>query len=295
VKVESKVNYTVVGIFVVGLSIAMVIVFLWLSSLRNEKSYKTYLLYVNENVTGLTVQSPVRYNGVPVGFVKSIELDPHNAQLVKIILRIEVGTPITTSTVAVLQMQGITGVMYVGLKTTSVDSPLLQPEPGEKYAIIPTRPSFLVQISEVLPEVTRSIKKIGDSVNKLLNEKNQKAIADTLENLRKVTKTLGDNSKNLDESMKFLRTTLKNTAQASVNLPDAISNFRDAANQAKATFAGGTVVMRNFSTQIMPEAQQAVQNLSHAAQSVHQLTDQLEQNPSMLIRGKAPAPKGPGE
>lgn len=292
---ESRVNYTVVGIFVVGLTIAMAIVFLWLSSLRNEKSYKTYLLYVNENVTGLTVQSPVRYNGVPVGFVKSIELDPRNAQLVKIILRIEVGTPITTSTVAILQTQGITGVMYVGLKTTSVDSPLLQPEPGEKYAIIPTRPSFLVQISEVLPEVTKSIKKIGDSINKLLNEKNQKAISDTLENLRKVTKTLGDNSKNLDESMKYLRTTLKNTAKATESLPQALTSVRDAANQAKATFAGGRVVMQNFSTQVMPEAQQAVHNLSHAAQSVHQLADQLEQNPSMLIRGKAPPPKGPGE
>lgn len=292
---ESRVNYTVVGIFVVGLSIAMTLVFLWLSSMRNEKSYKTYLLYVNENVTGLTVQSPVRYNGVPVGFVKSIELDPHNAQLVKIILRIEVGTPITTSTVSVLQMQGITGVMYVGLKTTSVDSPLLQPEPGEKYAVIPTQPSFLVQLSEVLPEVTKSMKKIGNSINKLLDEKNQKAIGDTLKNLSKITKTLADNSKNLDDSMKSLRMTLKNTAKASENLPQAITSVRDAADQAKATFSGGKVLIQNFSTQVMPEAQQAVQNLSHAAQSVHQLTDQLEQNPSMLIRGKAPAPKGPGE
>lgn len=292
---ESRVNYTVVGVFVVGLSIAMTLLFLWLSSMRNEKSYKTYLLYVNENVTGLTIQSPVRYNGVPVGFVKSIELDPHNAQLVKIILRIEVGTPITTSTVSILQMQGITGVMYVGLKTTSVDSPLLQPEPGEKYAIIPTQPSFLVQLSEVLPEVTKSMKKIGNSINKLLDEKNQKAIGETLENLRNITKTLSDNSKNLDDSMKSLRITLKNTAKASENLPQAITNVRDAANQAKATFAGGKVLMQNFSTQVMPEAQQAVQNLSRAARSVHQLTDQLEQNPSMLIRGKAPAAKGPGE
>ncbi len=292
---ESKVNYTVVGVFVVALSIAMVLIFLWLSTMRNEKAYKTYLLYVNENVTGLAVQSPIRYNGVPVGFVKAIELDPQNAQLVKIILRIEVGTPITTSTVAVLQLQGITGVMYVGLKTTAVDAPLLQPEPGEKYAIIPTHPSFLVQISEVLPEVTKSIKKIGASINKLLDEKNQKSITESLENIRKITKTFADNSKNLDESIVSLKKTLKNTAKASESLPAAVKNVSDAAKEARATFAGGKVAVQNFSNQIMPSAQTAIQNLSHAAQSVNQLTDQLEQNPSMLIRGKAPAPKGPGE
>jgi phospholipid/cholesterol/gamma-HCH transport system substrate-binding protein len=278
--VESRVNYTVVGLFVVGLSIALVFVFLWFSTMRNEKSYKTYLLYVNENVTGLTVQTPVRYNGVPVGFVKSIELDPRNAQFVKIILRIEVGTPVTTSTVAVLQTQGITGVMYVGLKSTSMDAPLLQPEPGEKYAIIPTQPSFLVQISEVLPELTKNIKKIGNSIDKLLDEKNQKAISESLQNIRKITKAFADDSINLHETIVSLNKTLKNTAKASENLPSMVNNVRSAA-------AGAN--------QIMPAAQQALQNLGQAAQKVNKFTGQLDENPSMLIRGKAPLAKGPGE
>lgn len=267
---ESRVNYTVVGIFVVSLSIAMTIIFLWLSSLHAGKSYKTYLLYVNENVTGLNSQSPVRYNGVPVGFVKSIELDPRNAQFVKIILSIEVGTPITTCTVATLQFQGITGVLYVGLKTTSVDAPLLLPLPGEKYPIIPTKPSFFVQLSEVLPEITKNFKKIGNSIDKLLDKKNQEAIAATLQNLKKITKTFADNSDNI--------------SQATQRLPKTLKNMGDAAKS-----------VQNFTTQLMPGAQQAVQNFGAASQGISRFTDQLEQNPSMLIRGKPPAVKGPGE
>src|SRR5438874_2702089 len=103
----------VVGLFVVVLTIALVIIFLWLNAIGTQKSYKTYLIYVKEDVTGLTLQSPVRYNGVPVGYVSGIELDPRNPQLVKISVKIEVGTPITTSTVATIQLQGITGVMSV--------------------------------------------------------------------------------------------------------------------------------------------------------------------------------------
>lgn len=306
---DSKINYTVVGIFVVGLTIALVVIFLWLTTTRNDKSYKTYLIYINENVTGLTVQSPVRYNGVPVGYVTSIELDPRNPQLVKIVVNIEVGTPITTSTVATLQLQGITGVMYVGLKATSMDAPLLQPESGQKYPVIRAEPSFFVQISEVVPELTKNIQTIGKSVSKLLNDQNQEAISKSLQNIQKFSETLSKNSENLDDIMKKLRITMNNTSEASKDFPriakdlkktiDSISETSDrvgkAANEAQKTFTSGTVVMRDLSTQLLPGTQQLLMHLNNAARNINHLTEDLQSNPSMLIRGKVPAAKGPGE
>ena len=154
---DTKVNYTVVGIFVVVLTVAFVVMFSWLSTTRHDQVYHTYLTYVHEDVTGLSVQTPVRYNGVKVGYVSSVELDPHNPQLVKLTLKVEEGTPITTSTVATLLPMGITGVIYVGLKALTPRAPLLGAKSGQKYPIIPAQPSLFMQLGKVLPELTNKI------------------------------------------------------------------------------------------------------------------------------------------
>jgi len=232
---ESKVNYTVVGLFVVLLGAAFFLIFFWLTALRHDKVYRTYLVYVKENVAGLSVQSAVRFNGVPVGFVQSIEIDSRNPQLVKLTLRIQEGTPITTATVAELQFQGITGVMYIGLKAKSQDAPLLVPRLGQKYPVIPTQPSLILQLSEVLPELTNNVRKIGKKIDGLLDQENLDSIRGTLKNLKNFTKTLSDNSQELDESIKSLRVTLKNTAIASKKLPQTLDKLNKTLDSAQVT------------------------------------------------------------
>ena len=75
---DNNAQYTSVGLFVVILTASLIIFFFWLSGRTHNENSLIYLTYMSEEVTGLSVQSPVRYNGVPVGFVKSIRLDPDN-------------------------------------------------------------------------------------------------------------------------------------------------------------------------------------------------------------------------
>lgn len=306
---ESRVNYTVVGLFVVVLGVIFMVLFFWLSTFRAGKSYNTYLVYVKEDVTGLSVQTPVRFNGVPVGFVKAIELDPRNPQLVRLTLRIEESTPITTSTVATLQFQGITGVLYVGLQAETVDAPLLKAAPGEKYPIIPWKPSLIVQLSQVLPEITKNVKAIGTSVQQLLNEENQELIQKSLENIKTFTQTLADNSDELDESIHYLRNMLKNTSEASKKLPDVLRKFDStlssaqqassqinlAAKSAKRTFDAGQGAVANLSDQVLPSLQQSMTHLNQITSNLLGFSQELQRNPSIIIRGKQPTTPGPGE
>lgn len=306
---DTKFNYTIVGLFVVLLGAVMIVLFFWISAMRHDKTYNTYLVLLDENVTGLTVQSPVRFNGVPVGYVDRIQLDPSNPQLVRLLLKIETGTPITTSTVAILQFQGITGVMYVGLKAKTTDAPMLEPKPGEKYPIIPAKPSLLVQLSEVLPQVTENMKKIGESVSRLLDEENQQAIKESLQSVSKFTKTLAENSKNLNDIMGSLSKTLKNTATASKNLPKAMTqldetlkvvratsvDFQSAAHSLRSTMKSSKFAVQSLSTQLLPTVQQTMTRLNTVSGNLLNLSSELNNNPSMLIRGKAPSSPGPGE
>lgn len=306
---DLKVNYTVVGFFVVLLTAALLVIFFWLSTFRHAKQYDTYLIYFHEDVTGLSVRSPVRFSGVPVGFVKDIDLDPENPQLVKLMVDIEDDVRITTSIVASLNVQGVTGVLYVSLKAKRIDDGLLKAKKGEKYPAIPSEPSLLMELSTVLPEMTKNMQSIGESVRKLLDEQNLLAVRHSLENVSEFTKSLAESSQDLKGSIKFLRKTLENSSAASDQLPKVMKQLNTTLASLKnmtkqitqtshsidLTMGQSQIVLSNFSDQVMPNTYQVMTRLNMVADNFQRITEQLERNPSMLVRGKQASPLGPGE
>ena len=88
-------NYAIVGAFVVALGAVLITGVLWLASGGAlQKKYDLYLAIEEESVSGLNLNAPVKYNGVEVGKVRVIKLDPVNPEHVWLILAIERGTPI---------------------------------------------------------------------------------------------------------------------------------------------------------------------------------------------------------
>ena len=74
-----------------------------------------------------------------VGSVQEIGLDPEDPQRVRLVLAIERGVPIKQDTVAVLTLQGLTGIAFLDLEGGSKESPLLAPtqdggHPGDRDA-----------------------------------------------------------------------------------------------------------------------------------------------------------------
>ena len=97
---EAKTNYTLVGLTVLILGAGLLSASLWLSVGFDRKTYKTYLTYLNESVSGLAVESAIKYNGVRVGVIHSIQLNHANPKQVILVLKIEQEVPITESTEA---------------------------------------------------------------------------------------------------------------------------------------------------------------------------------------------------
>ena len=119
-------NYAVVGAFVLVLGSALIAGVLWLASGGAfQTKYDLYLAIMEESVSGLNLNAPVKYNGVEVGKVRAIQLDPANADHVWLTFAIERGTPIRQDTVAVLKTQGLTGIAYVELSGGTRESPPL--------------------------------------------------------------------------------------------------------------------------------------------------------------------------
>jgi phospholipid/cholesterol/gamma-HCH transport system substrate-binding protein len=89
---EAKVNFAVVGVFVLMLGAGLIAGVQWFSSGgAYRKVYDTYETYMSESVSGLNLDAPVRYRGVEVGRVRKMALAPGNIQLVQLTLDIERG------------------------------------------------------------------------------------------------------------------------------------------------------------------------------------------------------------
>ena len=95
-----------VGLFVLILGTALVAVVLWLASGGAFKQrHNLFLAIMDESVSGLSANAPVKYNGVEVGKVRDIRLHSGDPERVDLLFAIERGTPIKQDTVAVLKTQ----------------------------------------------------------------------------------------------------------------------------------------------------------------------------------------------
>jgi len=277
-----------VGLSVLILGSALLSLSLWLSVSYDQKSYKTYLTYIDEPVAGLTEESSVKYNGVRVGIVDSIQLDQHNPERVILVLRIEDDVPITESTVATLVSQGITGNVYLGLTATTPTLKLLKKPPNAPYPVIPSKPSFFHQLETDVREMTADVKRI-------FSEENAQNLEKTLKNLEALSKVFADNNASIDETLKELPKVVKDLRSSIRKFDDMADSVSTSGKQFTVTMKAGKNSIDQISQQTLPSMTELMRKLNDVAANLEKISEDMRQNPSVLLRGTAPPKLGPGE
>ncbi|MBS1139841.1 MAG: hypothetical protein H6R13_1294 [Proteobacteria bacterium] len=307
---ETKVNYTVVGAFVLVLGAVLVAALLWLASGGAfQKKYDLYAAIMDESVAGLNLNAPVKYNGVDVGKVRQIELDPSNPERVNLLFAIERGTPIKEDTVAVLKTQGLTGIAYVELSGGADQAPLLRAAEGSEYPVIRTKPSLSARLDNVLTSVLAKLDSTSNNLNAILSVENQAAFKSTLADLASLAHTLAARKETIDAGLIDTARTMKNSAQASAGLEPLIARLGRSADAVEkmgtevantSASAGKTINsagrdINRFTAETMPQLERLLGELSVLSTSLRRLSEQTERNPSGLLFGHKPVPDGPGE
>lgn len=174
---ETKANYVLIGAFtLVGILVGFGFL-LWLAKVEVDRQY-TYYDTLFENVAGLSEAGDVRYNGLPVGQVVGLKLDPDDPSKVRVRLEVGSDTPVKTDTVATLQSFGVTGVSFVQLSGGSPESDRLPPE-----EVIRSETSALQSVLQGAPELLQKAILLLEDVNSVVNEENRDAVTTILENL----------------------------------------------------------------------------------------------------------------
>lgn len=285
---ESKTNYFIVGLTVLLLATGLLISALWLSSGFDKKHYHFYTVYMSEAVSGLTNESPVKYNGVKVGFITQIELNKNDPLRVKLQIKVEDGTPITANTEATLVSQGITGTTYLGLSASAPSSAPLPKTPGESYPVIPYKPSFFFLLEKNVTEVTTEMKRVFD-------KENAAHIKKTLDNLQKISTVIEQNNANINKSLKDLPELINEIKSSALQFKKMSRDISAAGFQLADTMRAGRNSIDKISQQAIPPAVVLLRRLNLIAANLEKVSDKMRENPAVIIRGSAVPKPGPGE
>ncbi len=308
--IETKVNFTVVGAFVLAFSAALIAAVLWLAS-GGAWQQKTdlYLTMMDESVAGLSINAPVKFNGVDVGQVRLIRLDPANPERVILTLAIERGTPITTGTVAVLKTQGLTGIASIELAGgVRGSAPLLVYRDGA-LPVIPSKPSLSARLEDVVTTVLAKVERTSTTVDQLLSDDNRAAVASTLANLATLADKLAARAPAIDAAITDAAQTLQHSRRIAADLgpvitrvgrsADALEKMGQDTALASAQAASAAVDIgsdvRALTASTAPELQRLMAELQVLAVSLRRFSEATERSPSSLLFGRAEVANGPGE
>lgn len=303
---ETKVSLALVGAFVLALSAALVAGVLWIASGRTaRKDYEPYLAYFTESISGLNLRAPVKYKGVEVGYVRQIGLDPADPERVRLELAIERGVPIKTDTVAVLSVQGLTGIAFLDLAGGSRDAPLLVPPETGEPPVIATRPSLFRRLDVGTTALLSELSETAHAVNELLDPETRSALRQTLRDLQEVAHVLATRSGEIDASLADAARTLGNTARASAELDALVAQVAKSAaavEQAAAEVSRAGVATAEaadgagrLERDLRPELERLLADARVLTASLARVARELERNPNALVLGRGAQRPGPGE
>jgi phospholipid/cholesterol/gamma-HCH transport system substrate-binding protein len=187
---EPEAKYTLVGGSVLALLTLLVAAVAWLASASRGTDVQRYTIYFQrQSLEGLQVRSDVRMKGIRVGAVTGFSFAPQRPGTVEVVIGIDPATPVRQSTRATVDRNLITGLATIRLQNVTEDSPPIpRPVPGERDPVIAEGASQLQQFGETASELAQRADETMRRINTTLSNENQAALAETLVNLRELSR-----------------------------------------------------------------------------------------------------------
>jgi phospholipid/cholesterol/gamma-HCH transport system substrate-binding protein len=187
---ETKANYVLIGLFTLAVVLAAFGFIYWFQSMGGAGERAYYRVRFEGSVSGLRTGSSVMFNGIRVGEVTDLKLDPAKPQQVVVSIAIDKSVAVREDTDVGLEFQGLTGIASVSLKGGATTAKLLT---GNK-----DNPPFLMSSAASSQDVTQGARETLRKLDQILVD-NREALHASLDNLQKFTETLARNSERVDK------------------------------------------------------------------------------------------------
>jgi len=299
-------NYWKLGAFVIaGIALAFAVL-VWLGAGDWNRRTRTIVTYFDESVQGLEPGSQLKFRGVSVGTVSEITIAP-DLRHVKVTSQVyedvlqrlglagrgpvlqemeETGTPLRIQVASA----GITGVKFLLVDYFDPKRfPVAQLpfDPGPDY--MPSTPSTLKSIEEAVVEVGMKLPLLTIQASETLER-----LTGVVENFEQTIRPLVSEGGGIAKLLEQYERTGAQFEQTARTLDAEIraaklSETSGAVREAASAFSGLTA----DGSALTEDARSSLATLEDTLESLRELVDYLERDPSALVRGRAaPAREG---
>jgi len=298
---EREANYAAVGAFVLLVTLAGALFVYWYSDTREHRDYNRYEIYFTGSVSGLEKGAAVRYLGVPVGRVNDLRIDPRDSSRAEVVVDLDASTPVSEHTVAELQLQGVTGLLYIDLSEDRSGKRLAPPVASLHYPVIRSAPSSFDVFLAGLPELVAAAATLVSRADRLLSDENIAAVSSAVGNLDKASASLPRTLHDLNALIAELRgaaSELASTASVAHGILNTVDpdvrtavqrmrtiadNLTSATSQLDQAIAENRQDIRAFTREGLPEIERFMREGRAAAHDIRELSNSLRENPAQLL------------
>jgi phospholipid/cholesterol/gamma-HCH transport system substrate-binding protein len=297
---ETRANHVLIGLFTIIVSVLAVLFALWAANYAANRDWDEYDVIFKEAVTGLGTGGIVQYNGINVGEVKRLSLDPKDPRKVIARIRVAADTPVKVDTKAKLAFVGLTGVAQIQLTGGLPESPRLEGMPERPVPVIQTEPSALQNIALAAGD-------IAERVRLILSDENIDRISKTLDDVNQLTTTLAGEKQDIAALIANLRTasaeinTTMKQVQGSLDTVDkeviarmpalvdkldhTLAGLDKASNNANAILGDNREAIADFSQNGLGQVGPTLAELRVLVRDLRRVTSRLNQNPAGYLTG----------
>ncbi|MFG6666647.1 MlaD family protein [Halomonas sp. HNIBRBA4712] len=256
---ETRAHHVLIGLFTLLTAAGALLFALWMSQAANEKEYLPYRILFERSVSGLSDGSAVQYNGIQVGEVTEMTLDPTDPRRVIVDIRVQEDTPVKVDTRASLSIPSITGNMSVQLQGGEPNSPLLYDESDDAAPFIKADPSPIATLLDQGEEMIDNVNAVLENVNQLFTDDNRERAGNILTDIADITDMIASQRSALDENMALFG----DVSRQATSTLERIEVLSDEA----------TALLRQDGRQVMASAASASNDVAQAAQRIEQLVN----------------------
>ena len=293
---ERQANYALVGALSLALLIGALVFVVWLAQYSFNQHYDLYRINFHGPVSGLSVGGEVQFNGIKVGEVTRIELDPEDANLIHTDVQIQARTPVRVDSVATAASQGITGVKFVQISPGTRGRPLLREASRVRRPEIQAGRGRMEGIVQDAASLMRDGALALARVNTILSEGNIRTLSQAMGDIGAITSEMRANramfaninstferldraATDLQATAAATRRTMGGGAQGTLGqISVAATELRRAIGDMRLLITRVDGSANQISTTTLPELTAALGSIREAADALNGLTSDIRQD-----------------
>jgi phospholipid/cholesterol/gamma-HCH transport system substrate-binding protein len=237
---------------------------------------KRYFIVFDGSVAGLTTGSSVGFNGIKVGEVQSMQLDPADARKVQVLISVHGDTPVRENSHASMQSLGLTGGTGIQITAGSPDSPFLVATAENPIPVIAADRGGGQGLFDAAPAVMNNANALLLRLNDLVAE-NQESIHKTLTNMENVTTMLDQRKDDI--------------AQTITDIQGAAQSFKDLSGKLEVSLGANLDSVTKTAKDSLQEFGNFMREGRRTAATLNRVLEKFEANPRSFLLGGSQVPE----